>query len=234
MRVRRVRVVLGTMLGLVVVVGWAFGARAQTTTAPTTNTTARVTTTTHLGTTTTRPGASSTTSTTRRPAPVQRLAFQANPTEGPPGTSITVQSINECKGVGNFYVLLSIGSFRLGSGPANNVGAWKFSVTVPQIPAGSYGLAATCLISRNGVDENAGIYTGPEFSVAASSGQAPTEPTTPAANKSSGSDNTGLLIGLIAASVIAVAAIIWALALRSRHRKATAAAGGVGRPQPPA
>src|SRR2546421_566791 len=134
-----------------------------------------------------------------------------------------------------FRVLL--GQTRVGSGPGDRVGNFRFNVTVPNIPTGTYGFAATCLISRNGVDENAGIFVGPDFTVTQVSG--PPEPTTPAANKSS-SSNTGLLIGLIAAVVVAIAALIWALVLRARHKKAAAAAGagtrpgtGPGAPPPP-
>jgi hypothetical protein len=94
---------------------------------------------------------------------------------------------------------------------------------------GTYGLAATCLISRNGVDENAGIYTGPSFTVT-QGGQGPPEPTTPTAHKS---DNTPLLIGLIVAIVVALAALAWALSLRAKHRRAIAGGGpGPGAPPP--
>jgi hypothetical protein len=145
--------------------------------------------------------------------------------------------VNQCRGTGSFYVLLSIGPTRLGSGPADNVGNWHFNVTVPQIEPGTYGLAATCLISRNGVDENAGIYVGPDFAVRAGSG-GPPEPTTPTTNSSS-SSNTALIIGLVVAVVIAIAAIAWALWLRSKHKKELAAVGsgpgrGPGGPPPAA
>jgi len=139
-----------------------------------------------------------------------------------------VSSVNPCIGKGSFYVLLSIGPNRLGSGPADTVGNWRFTVTVPQIQQGTYGLAATCLLSRNGVDENAGIYVGPDFTVTPGSG-GPPPPTTPEANKS---NNTELIIGLIVAVVIAIAAIAWALYLRSKHRKALAAGAGPGGPPP--
>jgi hypothetical protein len=134
---------------------------------------------------------------------------------GSPGTNITVSSVNQCRGTGSFFVLLSIGPNRLGSGPADNVGNWRFTVAVPQIAPGTYGLAATCLISRNGVDENAGIYVGPDFTVTQGSG-GPPEPTTPDAHKS---DNTPLIVGFIVAVVVAVAAVAYAIWLRRKHRK---------------
>jgi len=154
-----------------------------------------------------------------------RLTFTASPSEGPPGTSITVQSVNQCRGVGSFYVLVSIGQLRAGSGAADHVGNWRFNVTVPQMAPGNYELLATCLISRNGVDENAGIYTGPTFIVTQGSG--PPEATTPDVGKS---DNTPLLIGLIVAVVVALAALAWALSLRAKHRRATAGPGPGARP----
>jgi hypothetical protein len=229
---RRAQLVLGALFGMIIALTWSWAAQAQTTTEPTTSTTARASTsTTRAATSTSRPaGSTTTTATTRRP-PV-RLTFTASPAEGPPGTSITVSSVNQCRGVGSFYVLVSIGELRAGSGAADRVGNWRFNVTVPQMKAGTYGLAATCLISRNGVDENAGIYAGPNFTVTEGSG--PPEPTTPDVHKSS-SSNTGLLIGLIAAIVVAIAALTWALVLRAKHRRAAAGAGssiGTG-PSPP-
>ena len=226
-RVRSVRAALGTFLGMVVVGGFAWGAQAQTTTTPTAVTT---TTTTRPATTTTRPASTTTrgptTTTTTRPAPVANLAFQVSPTEGPVGSQVQLSSVNACRGKGNFYVLASIGPYRLGSGPADDVGNWRLTLTVPQVPTGTYRLTATCLLSRNGVDENAGIYTGPLFVVMP--GQGPPEPTTPAANTSEGDDNTALIIGLIVAVVVAIAALIWALTLRSKHKKAAAAAASGG------
>ena len=218
---RRAQLVLGVFLGAVLALTWTWAAQAQTTTQGTTATTATTrasTSTSRPATSTSRP-ASTTTTTTRKP--VTRLVFAASPTVGSPGTNITVNSVNPCIGKGKFYVLLSIGPNRLGSGPADTVGNWRFTVTVPQVNPGTYGLAATCLISRNGVDENAGIYVGPDFTVTEGSGPPP--PTTPTANKSA---NTWLIIGLIVAVVIAIAAIIWALYLRNKHKKAMAAAGG--------
>ena len=215
--------VLAGLLGMMMVLAFAWNARAQTSTStPSATTTTRPATTTTRAVTTTRPVASTTTTT--KPAPPPALAFQATPTEGPVGGTTELQSINQCRGTGSFYVLASIGQFRLGSGPADKVGNWKFSVTVPQVPTGTYRLTATCLISRNGVDENAGIYIGPLFTVTA--GQGPTEPTTPAAHEEESSDNTALIIGLIVAVVVAIAAIIWALVLRNKHKKAQAAASG--------
>jgi hypothetical protein len=125
-------------------------------------------------------------------------------------------------------VLLSIGQFRLGSGAPDSAGNWRFTVVVPQVNPGTYGLAATCLVSRNGVDENAGIYVGPDFVVTQGSGPPP--PTTPEAHKS---DNTALIIGLVVAVVIAIAAIAYALWLRSKHRKELAAATDTGPGGPP-
>jgi phosphotransferase system glucose/maltose/N-acetylglucosamine-specific IIC component len=215
---RRAQIVLGALLGAVIAFGWAWTAHAQTTTTGASTTTSRASTsTTRAATSTSRPA--TTTTTTRKPT--TRLVFAASPTEGSPGTNITVNSVNPCIGKGKFFVLLSIGPNRLGSGPADTVGNWRFTVPVPQINPGTYGLAATCLLSRNGVDENAGIYVGPDFTVTAGSG-GPPPPTTPTANKSA---NTALIIGLIAAVVIAIAAIAWALYLRSKHRKELAAAG---------
>src|SRR5204863_718798 len=187
---RRAQLVLGVFLGAVLALGWTWAAQAQTTTAPTSGTT----TTSRAATSTTRAATSTsrqatTTTTTRKPT--TRLVFASNPTVGSPGTNITVNSVNPCIGKGKFYVLLSIGPNRLGSGPADTVGNWRFTVPVPQINPGTYGLAATCLISRNGVDENAGIYVGPDFTVTEGSGPPP--PTTPQKNKSA---NTWLIIGL--------------------------------------
>ena len=211
---RRVRVVVGAWTVVLVALTWGYAAHAQTT-VPATTTTTRPTSTTRAVTSTSRPTASSATTTTRRPA--VRLTFTASPAEGPPGTSITVQSVNQCRGVGSFYVLVSIGQLRAGSGAGDRVGNWRFNVIVPQMAPGTYELLATCLISRNGVDENAGIYTGPTFTVTQGSG--PPEPTTPDVHKS---DNTPLLIGLIVAIVVAIAALAWALWLRAKHRRATA------------
>jgi hypothetical protein len=220
-RRRQFSAVLVALLGMTAVLAFAWDARAQTTSSSSgVTTTTRAATTTTRAVTTTRPVA--TTTTTTKPSPPPALAFQATPTEGPIGSTIQLQSINQCRGTGSFFVLASIGQFRLGSGPADNVGNWKLSVTVPQIPTGTYRLTATCLISRNGVDENAGIYTGPLFN--ATPGQGPPEPTTPAAEKSESSDNTALVIGLIVAVVVAIAAIVWALVLRNKHKKAQAAA----------
>ncbi|MBV8235907.1 MAG: hypothetical protein JO075_09425 [Acidimicrobiia bacterium] len=112
-------------------------------------------------------------------------------------------------------MLLSIGQYRLGSGQPDATGTWRFTVVVPQINAGTYGLSATCLIARNGVDENAGIYVGPEFTVTAGSG-GPPEPTTPTAHQTS---NTALIIGLIVAAVVAVAAVAYAIWLRRKNRR---------------
>jgi flagellar basal body-associated protein FliL len=228
---RRAQVVLGVLVAVVIAGGWTWTAQAQTTSTPTTSATTEASTSTTRAATTTSRASSTTTTTTKKPT--TRLTFTASPTVGPPGTTITVSSVNQCRGTGSFYVLLSIGPTRLGSGPADNVGNWHFNVTVPQIQPGTYGLAATCLISRNGVDENAGIYVGPDFAVRAGSG-GPPEPTTPASSQSS-SSNTALIIGLIVAVVIAVAAIAWALWLRSKHKKELAAAqtGPVGGPTPP-
>lgn len=215
--IRRARVLVGALIAVVVALGWGWAAHAQTTTVPaTTSTTHASTSTTRAATSTSRPSGTTTT-TTRKPT--TRLTFTASPAVGSPGTNITVSSVNQCKGTGNFYVLLSIGPNRLGSGPADSVGNWRFTVTVPAIAPGTYGLAATCLVSRNGVDENAGIYVGPDFTVTPGSG-GPPEPTTPTAHES---DNTALLIGLIVAVVIAIAAIAYALWLRSKHKKELAA-----------
>jgi len=222
---RRAQLVLGALFGVVIAMTWSWAAHAQTTTAPTTSTTRVSTATTRAVTSTSRPAG--TTTTTSRKAPPVRLTFTASPAEGPGGTQVTISSVNQCRGVGKFYVLVSLGQTRVGSGPGDRVGNFRFNVTVPNIPTGTYGFAATCLISRNGVDENAGIFVGPDFTVTQVSG--PPEPTTPAANKSS-SSNTPLLIGLIAAVVVAIAALIWALVLRARHKKAAAAAGAGIRP----
>ncbi len=195
-------------------VAWRAGAQTTTpqTTQPTTATTVAPTSpTTRPAPTTSRPA--STTTTTSRKAPT-RLTFTASSTEGSPGTSITVASVSPCRGTGSFYVLLSVGPYRLGSGPADNNGNWRFNVSVPQVPVGTYGLGATCLISRNGVDENAGIYIGPDFTVTAGAG-GPSEPTTPDAHKSG---STGLLIGLIVAVVVALAAIAYAVWVQRTHR----------------
>lgn len=221
---RRAQVVLGAFLGVVLVLSGTWVAHAQTTSEPTT-TTSRATSTTRVVTSTSRPS-STTTTTTRKPT--TRLTFTASPTVGSPGTNITVQSVNPCRGTGNFYVLLSIGPSRLGSGPADTNGNWRFTVAVPQLTPTIYGLAATCLVSRNGVDENAGIYVGPDFTVTAGSG-GPPEPTTPDAHKS---DNTALIIGLIVAAVIAIAAIAYAIWLRRKHAKAAAATGAGPTPGP--
>jgi len=221
---RRAQLVLGALFGVVIAMTWSWAAQAQTTTAPTTSTTRASTATTRAVTSTSRPAG--TTTTTTRKAPL-RLTFTASPNEGPGGTQVTISSVNQCRGVGKFFVLVSLGQTRVGSGPGDRVGNFRFNVTVPNIPTGTYGFAATCLISRNGVDENAGIFVGPDFTVTQASG--PPEPTTPDANKSS-SSNTGLLIGLIAAVVVAIAALIWALVLRARHKKAAAAAGAGTRP----
>ena len=218
---RRAQIVLGTLLAVVIAGGWAWTAQAQTTSTPTTTASTEASTSTTRAATTTSRAASTTTTTTKKPT--TRLTFTASPTVGAPGTTVSVSSVNQCRGTGSFYVLLSIGPYRLGSGPADNVGNWHFNVTLPQIQPGTYGLAATCLISRNGVDENAGIYVGPDFLVRTGSG--PPEPTTPTANAgSSSSSNTALVIGLIVAVVIAIAAIAWALWLRSKHKKELAAA----------
>jgi hypothetical protein len=112
-------------------------------------------------------------------------------------------------------VLLSLGQYRLGSGAPDASGNWRFTVTIPQVNVGTYGMSATCLVARNGVDENAGIYVGPEFTVTAGSG-GPAEPTTPAAHQT---DNTALIVGLIVAVVIAIAAIAYAIWLRRKHGK---------------
>jgi len=198
--------------------------RAQTTTqSPTT--TEPSTSTTRVVTSTSR--ASTTTTTTRR-AP-NRLTFTASPAAGPPGTNVTVSSVNPCTNTGNLYVLLSIGQYRLGSGAPDSSGNWRFTVAVPQVNPGTYGLSATCLVSRNGVDENAGIYTGPEYTVTAGSG-GPAEPTTPSAH---GTDNTALIIGLIVAVVVAIAAIAYAIWLRRKHSKETAPAVAAPRQTPP-
>lgn len=221
---RRAQVVLVALLAVVVAGGWSWAAHAQTTTEPTTTSTRLETSTTRAATTTSaRP--SSTTTTTRR---TTRLTFTATPAIGAPGTNIAVASTAPCTATGNLYVLLSIGQFRLGSGAPDSAGNWRFNVVVPQVNPGTYGLAATCLVSRNGVDENAGIYVGPDFVVTQGSGPAP--PTTPEAHKS---DNTALIIGLVVAVVIAIAAIAYALWLRSKHRKELAAATGGGPGGPP-
>jgi len=197
--------------------------RAQTTTQSPTTTEA-TTSTTRAATTTTR---ASTTTTTRR-AP-NRLTFTASPAVGPPGTNVTVSSTNPCTHAGNLYVLLSIGQYRLGSGAPDSSGNWRFTVTVPQVNVGTYGLSATCLISRNGVDENAGIYTGPEYTVTAGSG-GPAEATTPTANET---DNTALIIGLIVAVVVAIAAIAYAIWQHRKHKKETAPEPAPAPRQPP-
>ena len=221
---RRAQLVLGVLLAVVVAGGWGWAAHAQTTTEPTTTSTRLETSTTRPATTTSaRP--SSTTTTTRR---TTRLTFTATPAIGAPGTNITVASASPCTHTGNLYVLLSIGQFRLGSGAPDAAGNWRFTVVVPQVNPGTYGLAATCLVSRNGVDENAGIYVGPDFVVTQGSGPPP--PNTPEAHKS---DNTALIIGLIVAVVVAIAAIAYALWLRSKHRKELAAATGAGPGGPP-
>jgi len=219
-------VVIGAWVGVLAALMWGYAAHAQTTTPPTTSTTRLATSTTRAATSTSRPTASSTTTTTRK-APA-RLTFTASPSEGPPGTTITVQSVNQCRGVGSFYVLVSIGDLRAGSGAADRVGNWRFNVTVPQMAPGTYGLAATCLISRNGVDENAGIYTGPSFTVTPGTG-GPAEATTPDVHKSG---NTPLLIGLIVAIVVAIAALAWALWLRAKHRRTAGAGPGRGTAPP--
>jgi len=218
---RRAKIVLGALLAVVVAGGWGWAASAQTTTEPTTTTTTRPATTTTRAATTTSSKPSSTTTTTRRPT--TRLTFTASPAIGAPGTNITVASTAPCTHTGNLYVLLSIGQFRLGSGAPDSAGNWRFTVVVPQVNPGTYGLAATCLVSRNGVAENAGIYGGPDFVV--TQGTGPQPPVTPEAHKT---DNTALIIGLIVAVVIAIAAIAYALWLRSKHRKELAAATGAG------
>jgi len=226
---RRAQVILGVLLGVAIALTWSWAAHAQTTTAPTTNTTQAATSTTQAATSTSRP--SSTTSTTRRPP--NRLTFTASPSAAAPGTNITVASVNPCTHTGNLYVLLSLGQFRLGSGAPDTSGNWRFTVVVPQVNAGTYGLSATCLVSRNGVDENAGIYLGPEFTVRQGTGPPP--PTTPEVHET---NNTPLIIGLIVAVVIAIAAIAYALWLRAKHKKESATAGpgaaGTPGPQPPA
>ena len=230
---RRAQAVLVVLLGALIAVTWNGVARAQTTTAPTTNTT----NTTNAATSTTRAVTSTsrapTTTTTRR---LNRLTFTASPTVAAPGSKITVASVNPCTHTGSLYVLLSLGQFRLGSGAPDSSGHWRFTVVVPQVNVGTYGLSATCLVSRNGVDENAGIYVGPEFTVTQGSGPPP--PTTPEVHESS--NNTPLVIGLIVAVVIAIAAIAYAISLRRKHRKELAAASrgpgagaAPGGPQPP-
>src|SRR6266568_5540578 len=194
---RRAQVVVAVLFGAVIALTWNEAARAQTTTASTTSTTQAATSTTHAVTSTSR--ASSTTTTTRR---LNRLTFTASPTVGKPGINMTVASVNPCTHTGNLFVLLSIGQFRLGSGAPDSSGHWRFTVVVPQVNVGTYGLSATCLVSRNGVDENAGIYVGPEFTVTQGSGPPP--PTTPEVHES---NNTPLVIGLIVAVVIAIVAI---------------------------
>src|SRR5690348_11570446 len=216
---RRAQVlVLGVMVGAAITLTLNVAARAQTTTNPTTATTQAATSTTKAATSTSRP--SSTTSTTRRPP--NRLTFTASPTVAAPGSNVTVSSVNPCTHTGNLYVLLSLGQFRLGSGAPDSTGHWRFTVVVPQVNPGTYGLSAACLVARNGVDENAGMYVGPEFTVKAGSGPAP--PTTPEVHKSN-SGTTALLIGLIVAVVVAIAAIAYAISLRRKHRTEAAAAG---------
>ena len=222
---RRAQAVWVVLLGALIAVTWNGAARAQTTTTPTTNTTNAATSTTRAVTSTSR---ASTTTTTRR---LNRLTFTASPAVGSPGTHITVASVNPCTHTGNLYVLLSLGQFRLGSGAPDSSGHWRFTVVVPQVNAGTYGLSATCLVSRNGVDENAGIYVGPEFTVTQGSGPPP--PTTPEVHESS-SSSTPLVIGLIVAVVIAIAAIAYAIWLRRKHGKVSAASGpGPGGGGPP-
>jgi len=136
--------------------------------------------------------------------------------------------VNPCTHTGNLYVLLSIGQFRLGSGAPDSTGHWRLTVVVPQVNVGTYGLSATCLVSRNGVDENAGIYVGPDFTVTQGSGPPP--PATPDTHKS---DSTPLLVGLIVAVVVAIAAIAYAIYLHRKRRKELAAAATPGaRPGP--
>jgi hypothetical protein len=215
---RRAQVVLGALVAVVIALTWNWAAQAQTTTSEqTTSTTRASTSTTRASTSTSRP--SSTTTTTRKPP--NRLTFTASPSIASPGTNITVASVNPCTSKGNLYVLLSIGQFRLGSGAPDSSGNWRFTVVVPQVNVGTYGLSATCLVSRNGVDENAGIYVGPEFTVTQGSGPPP--PTTPESHSSS--SNTALVIGLIVAIVVALAAIGYAIYQHRKHRKQLAAAG---------
>jgi hypothetical protein len=213
---RRAQLVLGAVLVVSMALTGGWVAHAQTTTAPTTSTTRASTSTTRAVTSTSKPG--TTTTTTRRPP--NRLTFTASPAIGSPGTNITVASVNPCTRTGNNYVLLSVGQFRLGSGAPDASGAWRFTVVVPQINVGTYGLSATCLVSRNGVDENAGIYTGPEFTVTQGSGPPP--PTTPDVH---GSNNTPLIVGLIVAVVVAIAAIAYAIYLHRKRRNELGAAG---------
>jgi hypothetical protein len=220
---RRAQVVLGALVAVVIALTWSWAAQAQTTTSgQTTSTTGASTSTTRAATTTSR--VSSTTTTTRRSP--NRLTFTASPSIGSPGTNITVASVNPCTSTGNLYVLLSIGQFRLGSGAPDSSGHWRFTVVVPQLNVGTYGLTATCLVARNGVDENAGIYVGPEFTVTQGSG-GPQPPTTPDTHSSS-SSNTALVIGLIVAIVVSLAAVGYAIYQHNKHRKQLAAAG-VGR-----
>src|SRR3954469_7701489 len=101
---RRARVIIGAWIGVLAALTWGYAAHAQTTAPPTTNTTRQATSTTRAATSTSRPTASPTTPTRSAPA---RLTFTASPNEGTPGTSITVSSVNQCRGVGSFYVLLS-------------------------------------------------------------------------------------------------------------------------------
>jgi hypothetical protein len=223
---RRAQLVLGVLVGFAMVLTGGWVAHAQTTTAPTTSTTRAATTTSRAVTSTSRPS-STTTTTTRRPP--NRLTFTASPAIGSPGTNITLASVNPCTRTGNNYVLLSIGQFRLGSGAPDASGNWRITVVVPQINVGTYGLSATCLVSRNGVDENAGIYTGPEFTVTQGSGPPP--PTTPDVH---GSNNTPLLVGLIVAIVVAIAAIAYAIYQhRKRRREAAATGTAPGAPRGP-
>ena len=217
---RRAQLVLGAVFGVIIALTWSWAAHAQSTSTSTSSTQASTPTTRVVASSSSKPS-STTTTTSRRPP--NRLTFTASPAAGAPGANITVASVNPCTHTGNLYVLLSIGQFRLGSGAPDSSGNWRFTVVVPQINVGSYGLSATCLVARNGVDENAGIYTGPEFTV--SQGSGPPPPSTPEVHKT---DNTALIIGLIVAAVVAVAAIAYAIYLRRKHRKELASAGTPG------
>jgi hypothetical protein len=212
-------------VGIVVASLWPATGAAQTTT-PTPTTTPATT----VRPTTTRPVATTTravTSTTAHHAPDEGR-FNVTPRSGAPGATIRITDVvPSCPVPAGATVLVAIGmgngrgygSHIFATASTNAEGGWGGTVNVPNIPSGAYEIYASCFIQLPGQydDEILLPYGGPTFVVTGSpiSSLTPTSIAAEPASKRS-ERSPWLVLGIVVAAVVGLAAVIYAMVMRSR------------------
>jgi hypothetical protein len=155
--------------------------------------------------------------------------FNITPRAGNPGVTIRISDVvPKCPTPAGKTVLVAIG---MGSGRAYGShiiatasiaadGSWGGTVNVPNIPSGTYEMYASCFVQHPGQydDELLLPYSGPTFVVTNSAVPSSTSTTSIVAEAASKKSDTSpwLALGVVAAIVVALAAIIYAFIMRSR------------------